>query len=73
MPNRPSVLVFSRKGYIKRMPADLFATQVRRSSSHQSLGCMHSRSCLLGITLLKTAHQGHIAIPFCWYLPLQRG
>ena len=28
VPNRPSVLVFSRKGYIKRMPADLFATQV---------------------------------------------
>ena len=28
VPNRPSVLVFSRKGYVKRMPADLFATQV---------------------------------------------
>ena len=27
VPNRPSVLVFSRKGYVKRMPADLFATQ----------------------------------------------
>ena len=28
VPNRPSVLVFSLKGYVKRMPADLFATQV---------------------------------------------
>ena len=32
VPNRPSVLVFSRKGYVKRMPADLFATQV---SAHE--------------------------------------
>lgn len=30
VPNRASLLVFSRKGYIKRMPADLFAAQVTR-------------------------------------------
>ncbi len=27
IPNRPSLLVFSRKGYIKRMPTDLFSVQ----------------------------------------------
>ena len=29
IPNRASLLVFSRRGYIKRMPADLFAAQAR--------------------------------------------
>ncbi|BDA50481.1 DNA gyrase subunit A [Coccomyxa sp. Obi] len=29
IPNRPSLLVFSRKGYIKRMPTDLFSVQRR--------------------------------------------
>lgn len=28
IPNRASLLVFSRKGYIKRMPTDLFSVQV---------------------------------------------
>ena len=28
IPNRASLLVFSRRGFIKRMPADLFAAQV---------------------------------------------
>ncbi len=61
MPNRPSVLVFSRKGYIKRMPADLFATQVRGPFSFIFLDFMHGRSCSYSITLPGTAHQSHVA------------
>ena len=52
IPNHASLLVFSRRGYIKRMPADLFAAQVPGlsvrfcrssgvSSCRQSVGVSH--------------------------------
>jgi hypothetical protein len=37
IPNRESLLVFSRRGYIKRMQTDLFAAQVPGLLSCQSL------------------------------------
>ena len=55
VPNRPSVLVFSRKGYVKRMPADLFATQV---SAHE--GCCH-RHLVLSVS--------HCSLHVAYHLP----
>ena len=56
MPNRPSVLVFSRKGYIKRMPADLFATQVCALLSSTSRPSSYSRSPLCNTLQPVTVH-----------------
>jgi DNA gyrase/topoisomerase IV subunit A len=37
IPNSPSVVVYSRKGYIKRMSADTFAVQgVRGTGEHRT-------------------------------------
>ena len=40
IPNRASLLVFSRRGYIKRMPADLFAVQARHTCSGALSECI---------------------------------
>ncbi len=43
IPNRASLLVFSRRGYIKRMPTDLFSVQVHLPVGHKSCHkfCLH--------------------------------
>ena len=58
MPNRPSVLVFSRKGYIKRMPADLFATQVRESLNSTTLALMPNKNSPHAISLCPRQRTG---------------
>ena len=63
VPNRPSVLVFSRKGYVKRMPADLFATQV---NAHE--GC--SDTTELPDVIHPSLHLPNICLPLALILSL---
>lgn len=47
IPNNPSLVVYSRKGYIKRIPADTFAVQHRGGTGIRAAWLGMTPRCLL--------------------------